>query len=131
MLGGAARAKKGDTMTLDEAAREVLAAFDFGAVAKAMRALDWCYGDHDEPPTFGELYQTAERLVTGAVNDAKAGCLPCWHESGGFSAHVYSDTRSEIVVNLAFIVTETCEAATPAPADDGQTDLEDAISSAG
>lgn len=76
--------------------KRTLAAFDFGAVHKCMKFLNWEWNFSGDPhvPSVGELYQAAERLlVNAAQKECRCSC-------GGFEA--YSDgTCVELYFSIA------------------------------
>ena len=85
-------------MTLQEKKLYILANFDFHTVTKTMKALNWTWATIEGIPTFGQLYQQADRLLSEVI---EAPASRYYVGTGGFKA-----SKEDGFLSLEFTVTD-------------------------
>jgi hypothetical protein len=92
---------------------EVLAHFDFEAVNKTMKALNWTWATVEGVPTIQQLKESAEERMSEAIDQVlseknKASREVAWiSATGGFKAMAWKTKKGKLArVQLEFIVSE-------------------------
>jgi hypothetical protein len=92
---------------------EVLAHFDFEAVNKTMKALNWTWATVEGVPTIQQLKESAEERMSQAIDQVLSEKNKESHEvawisaSGGFKAMAWKTKKGKLArVQLEFIVSE-------------------------